>query len=186
MKLKYDKVIQDLKNSSDKLDIDIYQQWILCNGSYNIKEEFFYENLTKYKPIYYKCPKFLNKKSDCKILLRLICSSPDFEYAFVIFKPTENEFDDKIPELIMAMENNGKSVAKKLSELNKLQIKTMFSILIKAEISRYYYFVKVGDKKALKIYTEYMDYLLAKYQHETEEIKNIQKTINTNKKNIKN
>jgi hypothetical protein len=174
MKLKYKKIINELGQSTDELNLQIYQQWALCNGVYNIKEEFFYANLKKMKPIDYKYPKFLKDKTDRDLLLRLICASPDLEYAFVIFKPKENEPDDKIPELVITMENNGECEVKKISELSKLQIKSLFKTLLKGEITRYYHFIKSGDQEALKVITECLDYLLNKYEQEIMAIKNFQ------------
>lgn len=146
MKFNYKEFILSLNTELNPKAKRTYEDWIKFEGGYILEDErYFVEYLSKYKPIDYWAPSFLECKKDRDLLLRLICSSFSCDYFFDFDMHDNNSSIDNIPELFIAAQANNQSVCRKISGLNEDETQKMLYLLLSEAIGMYSAGMDVND-----------------------------------------
>lgn len=179
MKFNYVEFILRMKAQKDNKSQQSYREWLLCEGSFEIENEKFYNYLTQFAPLEYKCPKGFDDEEDRNLLLSLVCGSSACDYDLVIFKPkSEKEKDLNIPDLLIAVESGEKGVVKIVSELELEQIYMLIETLLISEISNQYNFIETGGTEGQEVMAKFREYKISMYNDKHQAIREFQNSKN--------
>lgn len=137
------KFVQELRENEEKKEMLEKYEKLFGTIEWQIEDQVWYkEYLTKFSPIEYVLPTESKDDFDWNILTQLVAGSFSSE---VVLNYTEDKTE--LPEMIISVENDGKSIAKMVSELRGFQILRLYEIYVEEQMNFQIHFAEDEKEK---------------------------------------
>lgn len=137
------KFIQELRENEEKKEMLEKYEKLFWPLEWEIEDQIWYkEYLSRFVPIQYVVPSESKDDFDRNILTQLVAGSFSSE---VVLNYSEDKTD--LPEMIISVENDGKSIAKMVSELRWFQILRLYEIYVEEQMNFQIHFAEDEKEK---------------------------------------